>query len=177
MKKMMGWMAVMMLGLLAGPAQGVGPAAGSIPQPDYILYACKETESTADPRSAMRGINPAGMLATYIGNRDNRLIDMNARAAIKLTMMESTSHGKLNPHKTDDGRVYYMYDPTPDYVGNDRAVFQAEFEGKVYKIVVDIKVLVIVDESGSQCPPPKLIKATKPSSGASGYEQVSVFKL
>ena len=45
----------------------------------------------------------------------------------------------------------------------------AEFQGKLYKIVVDIKVLDVVVENIPVCPPPKLIKVTKPSSGDSGY--------
>jgi len=150
-------------------AQAATPAAGATPQPDYILNVCKETQEMGDPQSAWRGVNPVGMLATYLGNRDHRPINMAARAAIKLTLVTGTTHGKLNPHTTDDGRLYYMYDPTPGYIGDDRAVFQAEFEGKVYKIVVDIKVLIVIDNNSPQCDPPKLIKVTKPSSGDSGF--------
>jgi len=67
-----------------------------------------------------------------------------------------------------------MYDPTPNYIGNDRAVFLAEFEGKRYEIVVDLHVFegpaTPGDFGASTCPQPKLIKATKPSSGANVFD-------
>ncbi|MBU0621288.1 MAG: matrixin family metalloprotease [Gammaproteobacteria bacterium] len=42
-----------------------------------------------------------------------------------------------------------------------------EFEGKRYKFILQIKVMEYVPDD-TTCPPPKLIKVTKPSSGASG---------
>ncbi len=156
-------------------AQAATPSA--TPQPDYILNTCKETESTGDPRSAMRGVNPVGMLAAYMENHLQRLIDRATEATIKLTLIEGTIHGKLNPHTTGDGRLYFMYDPTPDYIGNDKAVFMAEFEGKRYKIVVNLVVSLQVNENPLTseqtpvCPPPQLIKVNgKPVSGSSGYD-------
>jgi hypothetical protein len=152
-------------------AQAATPSV--TPPPDYIFNKCKETESTGSPRSATRGVNPVGMLAAYIENHSQRLIDRATEAAIKLTLVEGTTQGKLNPHTTRDGRLYYMYDPTPNYIGNDRAVFLAEFEGKVYKIVVELHVFegpaTPGDSGASTCPPPQLIKVTKPSSSGSSY--------
>jgi hypothetical protein len=155
--------------------QAAAPAAGTTPQPDYILKGCQETESTGGTMSPFNGVDPAGWLATYIGNRDNRLIDMNATAAIKPVLLESTTHGKLIPKTSSDGSYHmYMYDPTPYYIGNDRAVFLAQFEGKVYKIVINLVVSLqvnenpLTDEQTPVCPEPTLIKVTKPSSGAKG---------
>lgn len=150
--------------------QAAATGASTPLQPDYILNACKETEH-GDPMSAMRGINPVGMLVTYLINKDNRHIDLATEASIKTTLLQGSKHGNLVAGTSNYGRTAYRYDPTPSYIGDDRAVFQAVFEGKVYKIVVDIKVLEVVDETpgGSQCEPPKLIKVTKPSSGDAGF--------
>jgi hypothetical protein len=71
--------------------------------------------------------------------------------------------------------VYYEYRSEPGYEGNDRVVFMAEFEGKRYKIVIDLIVGMVIDENSPQCPPPKLIKVTKPSSGSSGIDSGSIF--
>lgn len=51
-------------------AQASAPGTAANQQPDYILKACTETQSTGDPRSAVRGIDPAYMLKNYIQSRD-----------------------------------------------------------------------------------------------------------
>ena len=153
-------------------AQAAAPASGVIPQPDYILNTCTETTSTGDPRSAWRGVDPAGMLAIYLQNHANRTIDMEMMAAIKTTLLQGATHGKIIAEVDNTGLTSYHYDPTPNYEGDDRAVFMAEFEGKVYKIVVEIKVLFVIDQNSSQCNEPTLIKVTKPvrpSSGGLGF--------
>ena len=146
-------------------AQAATPSA--TPSADFILNGCKETEHTTDPRSAMRGVDPASMLRNYIENRGTRLIEL---SEIKnLTMLQGTQHGKIFSEIDNVGLTSYHYDPAPGYLGDDQAIFMAEFEGKRYKIVVDIKVLDVVVENIPVCPPPKLTKVTKPSSGDSGY--------
>lgn len=148
-------------------AQASTSGAGSdTQQPDYILNACQETEHTVDPRSALRGVDPAGLLGVYLENRDRKPVNM---AAIKTILLEGTKHGKIVAEIDNLGLTSYVYDPEAEYLGNDRAVFMAEFEGKRYKIVVDIKVLYIVDDNSNQCPEPQLIKVNKPASGSSGY--------
>lgn len=142
-------------------------AAGATPQPDYLLNICQETPSAGDTTTAMNGVNPAGWLRNYLESKDNRVVDL---ANIKnLTLLESTKHGELVPHTSSSGILYYMYTPIYKYMGDDRAVFTAEFEGKRYTIVVNLIVQKTVDENTPLCPRPTLIKVTKPSSGASGY--------
>lgn len=142
-------------------------------RPDFILTWCQETESTGNPMSAMRGIDPANGLAQYLEERGHRFIDTATIASIKPTLLEGTKHGKLNRHVAENGAVYYMYDPIPDYIGKDRAVFMAEFEGKRYKIVVNLIVQMHVDEKTPLCPEPQLIKLKskpKPTPGSSIYD-------
>jgi hypothetical protein len=147
---------------------------GSVVQkPDYILNLCQETEHTTDPRSAFRGVDPAGWLAVELGNRNNRdiLNNPSVMAAIKVTLLEGTKHGQLTAGVSNYGRVAYRYDPEAGYLGDDKAVFMAEFEGKRYKIVVEIKVLEIVDYNSPQCGAPQLIKVNgKPASGSLGTD-------
>jgi len=159
----------------AGPLSTIVLAEAAAPtatQPDYILTTCAETESTGDPKSAFRSVDPAGWLAVYLGNRDHRVIDLATRASIKPILLEGTTHGTITSGITNYGRTTYHYDPIPNYEGKDRAVFLAEFEGKVYKIVVNLAVSPTVGESplleGEQpvCPAPQLIKVKgKPTSG------------
>lgn len=151
-------------------AQAATPGAGATPQPDFILKDCQETEHTADPRSALRGVDPAGMLRNFISNQVNHGIDL---AAIKnITLLEGAKHGKITTEVDNTGLTFYGYDPEPGYLGNDRAVFMAEFEGKRYKVIIDLHVLNMVrDFDLSTCPPPKLIKVNgKPVSGAASYD-------
>lgn len=157
-------------------AQAAAPAG--TPQPDYILNYCKETQSTGDPRSAMRAVDPAYMLKNYIQIRDfkeNRIVEL---GDIKnVTLLQGTQHGEIASKTTNYGRTTFRYHPTPDYVGNDQAVFQAEYQGKVYKIVVKLVVSLTVGESPLMeweepvCPAPTLIKVNgKPVSGSTGYD-------
>lgn len=153
-------------------AQANAPA-GATPQPDFILNDCQETESTGDPQSAMRAVDPAYMLKNYLyASTSGKVIaDL---AAIKTMLLIGTQHGKIFSEVDNTGLTSYHYDAEPNYIGNDRAVFLAEFEGKVYKIVLELHVFTTVGENSgtSTCPEPQLIKVTKPakpSSGASGF--------
>lgn len=116
----------------------------------------------------MRVVDPAGMLRNYIQNRDNHYVDL---AAIKkITLLEGTKHGKTTAGVDTEGFTAYGYDPVPDYIGKDRAVFMTEFEGKHYKIVVDLIVSLGVYENSPQCPKHQLIKVKKPVSGSLGND-------
>lgn len=148
-------------------------AAPTATQPDYLLTGCQETESTGNPRSAFRSVDPAGLLEGYLGVRDHRPFSLENAASIKPILLESTTHGEITPRITNYGRSVFHYDPKPNYVGNDHAVFMAEFEGKAYKIVINLVVTLNVGESplmeGEEpvCPEPTLIKVNgKPVSGS-----------
>ncbi len=147
--------------------------AGATPQPDYILKYCKETESTGDSRSAMRAVDPASMLIIYFQQyKGAGFID---DTEIKnISLLENTKHGEIISGTTNTGRIAFGYDPEPEYVGKDRAVFMAEYQGVRYKIVVDLRVFLLFDEKTPVCPPPQLIKVNKPSSSNSGYDLNSI---
>ncbi len=105
---------------------------GAISQPDFILKECQETESTGDSRSAMRAVSPAAMLRNYLQNREKHAIDL---SLIKnVTLLEDVKQGEMISQTNSRGVVGFWYDPTPEYVGNDRAVFVAEYQGVRYKI-------------------------------------------
>ena len=155
------WMVAIWLLLAAGAgvagegSRGLSPSA----RPNYILKACTETQYAGDPRSAWRGVDPAYMLTNYLNRGKQVVFDL---ASIRnITLIQGTKHGKIFPEVDNTGLTSYHYDPTPNYEGNDRAVFLAEFEGKMYKIVVDIKVLFAIDQNASQCDAPKLIKVNR----------------
>lgn len=159
--------------IVLAQASSASTVGATLP-PDYLLTTCKQTESTGDPTSAGHAVDPAGMLAVYIGNREGRDIydDQVAMASIKVTMLQSTTVGKITTVVDNTGRSWYRYDAPPGYEGNDKATFMAEYQGKRYKIVVNLVVTPTVGESplmeGEKpvCPPPKLIKVNgKPVSG------------
>lgn len=158
-------------------AQAAAPAT---PRPDYLLTGCKQTESTGPSWSAGRAVDPAGLVKNFMQNKYNRPIDFSA--ITNVTLLEGTKAGKLTSVIDNTGRTWYRYDPVPNSTGNDRAVFLAEFEGKVYKIVINIVVSPTVGESpllpGEKpvCPPPKLIKVNrKPVSGSLGVDLNNIF--
>lgn len=152
---------------VAATLLGQADIAGSTPQPDFILNACSEKPSTGDPRSAMRAVDPAGMLQVYIEGRDGRIVEL---ADIKhVTLLQGATVGKITSVVDNTGRSWYRYDAPANYEGDDKAVFMAEYQGKRYKIVVELHVFEVIDESASSCPPSKLIKVTNPSSGDSGF--------
>ncbi|MBU0621138.1 MAG: hypothetical protein KJ795_04770 [Gammaproteobacteria bacterium] len=128
------------------------PITAATPQPDFTFNACTEVEHVT---TAFSGVNPALGLASYLERQGRSTIDL---ATIKITLLQRTSHGELTLGASDHARSMsaYSYDPEPEYIGKDRAVFMAEFEGKRYKIVVDIVVVEQVNENGpSVCPPPR----------------------
>ena len=137
--------------------------------PDYLLNVCEQTESTGDPMSAMRGVDPAYMLKNYIQNQVHHYVDI--AGITNISLLEGTTHGKITSGTTNYGRTAFGYDPEPSYVGNDKAVFMADFDGKHYKITVELHVFVMVDEKlPTTCPPPQLIKVNgKPVSGSSDF--------
>lgn len=147
-------------------AQAATPAT---PQPDYLLKICAEKASTGDTRYVMNGINPAGGVKNFLQNRDKQYVDM---AAIKITLLEGTKHGELEGELVS-GILAFMYYPTEGYVGKDSAIFMAEFEGKRYKIIMELHVFDVApsEYQPSSCPEPQLIKVNgKPVSGSSGFD-------
>ncbi|MHB8167602.1 MAG: matrixin family metalloprotease [Sulfuricella sp.] len=157
----------------------VAPGSNTM-QPDYLLKTCTDVQSKGDQTTAVNGVDPAGWLAVELGNRSHRDIydDPTALASIKITLLESTTHGKLIPHTRGAEGVYYMYEADPGYAGKDRAAFMAVFEGKTYKIVIDLNVYPetsIPDNVPSACPAPQFIKVNgKPVSGSSGLDTGSI---
>jgi hypothetical protein len=146
--------------------------AAAPPAPDFILNACNETASMAQfAGTAIRAIDPATDLAISLNEIANKAVVTDLTMIKNITLLEGTKHGKLVEEKDNEGLVSYYYDPVPNYVGDDRAVFTAEFAGKRYKIVVNLKVSLGVDNNSPLCPenPYELIKV-KPSSGASGID-------
>ena len=148
--------------------QAATPAAGSAtPFPDYLLKMCTEVASSNASQAVMNRIDPAGWLAVELGNRAGVSIDQATRATIKITLLESATHGALDPKTSDSGRVSYTYSSKPGYLGKDEAVFLAEFQGKRYKVVVNLVVSKDLIENPLTsamtpvCPEPQLIKLQK----------------
>jgi len=144
-------------------------ADSATPPADFIFNQCTETYHTVDPRSAFRAVDPAGMLSVYWASVGRKL-DL---ADIKVTLLQGTQHGNLFSEVDNLGYTSYHYDPAPGYLGDDQAKFMTDavYEGKHYRtmIILQIKVLQVVDEKSPTCPESVMIKAPKPATGDSGY--------
>jgi len=149
-------------------------ASGTTSQPDYILNKCKEYEETADPESAIHGIDPSYALANALNTQAGKKVVFDRTSIKNIMLVESAKYGKLEQRTAPNGIIYFMYYSEPGFVGDDHASFMAEFDGKRYKIVVNIKVLKYVDDNNPQCFKPQLIKVTKSSSGTNGYDLNSI---
>jgi hypothetical protein len=145
-------------------------ATPTTPQPDYILKSCEETVSGINSVIDARSFSPAATLADYLGRKNNRDIlgSPTVFSSIKTTLLEDTKQGKMTSIignvGGNAGLTYYVYTATPNYEGKDKAVFMAEFEGKRYKIILELHVFAIApmeNQSVNSCPPPKLIKVTR----------------
>jgi hypothetical protein len=148
-------------------------------QPDYQLNACREVPTAGGAISAMNMVDPAASLVGAVLTRERRQISAQEGdaldASVELTQMKGVAHGQLIPH-SPNGRVFYEYRSEPGYLGKDQAIFLAEFEGKHYRIVINVIVSEGIDENNPQCPPPpgQLIKINQPSPGFNGYNPNSV---
>ena len=149
---------------------------GATPQPDYILNDCQGTASGEQFKgTAIRVIDPGYALANALNKLAGKSVVNNLSMIKNITLLESVKHGKLVEETDNEGLISYYYDPVTNYVGNDRAVFMAEFQGKHYKIVINLKVSPGLNND--LCPAPldpkspyKLIKVKKAVTGQNGFD-------
>jgi hypothetical protein len=137
---------------------------------DYQLNTCQETEH-GDPRSAMRSVDPAGMLWFALGSYGNakeRRLGSDMVKDVKISLLTPTTHGSISPVVDNEGRTSFYYNPKPGFVGDDQATFSAEYAGKRYKIVFKLKVFSseFVFPSNPDCPFPTVIKLTPKQTSA-----------
>ncbi|MDP1611500.1 MAG: Ig-like domain-containing protein [Sulfuritalea sp.] len=133
----------------------------------YILKDCQPVPSMGDPKSAERVVDPASALSNYMENRVGHALDF---AAFKNpTLIEGPKHGKMTREVDSKGDVAFGFDPTPEYVGSDVAVFTVDYQGRQYKVIFELKVRKVVDQNIEYCPKPTLIKVKKPAAGSADY--------
>jgi hypothetical protein len=133
-------------------------------QADYVLKVCQEIESTGEFRSAMHTVDPKGFLAVFMGNRAGYEIDPSE--VNNPIQLEAPKHGSLVGVIGDADYKFFYYDPIRDYDGVERAVFQVEYQGKIYSVDFELRVAKGVSENSPQCPErnPVLLPATPLSS-------------
>ena len=148
-----------------------GGAVGSTQSPSYLLTACSEIPSMSDPTSAERFVDPVARLAIYYYQHFNIEPDLGSASSI---LLEGPKHGKITLVTENVDFPAYRYDAQPGYAGKDQVVFQAQYRGKYYKVVVNLQVSAvetIPDNGLGVCPAPQLIKVNgKPVSGSSSYD-------
>lgn len=144
--------------------------AASAPQPDFILNDCQGTASAKEfDGTALRAIDPGYALFNALNGLAGKQVVPALTSITNITLLEGPKHGGIVAGTSTSGRTAYRYDPIPDYVGEDRAVFMADYDGKHYKIVVNLKVSLGLNNELCPDTPYQLEKITKPSSGASSY--------
>jgi hypothetical protein len=138
---------------------------------DFMLKECWETQPTPnDPNSAVRGSSVSAMLRNYFRAYENRKVN---EWDISVSLLEMPKNGELKlGHYIQDSLAYesygktisyFRYDPKTGYLGKDRAVFAATYDGKRYKVFLDIVVSQAIAETGpATCSEPQLIRVKKP---------------
>jgi hypothetical protein len=145
--------------------------ASSNRKPDYILKDCQEFPNPIAEGSAEHLFSDAaGLLANYYYEHYKRDIDL---STIHTSILEEPKHGVITSVTDTLGNIWNSYEPDPGFLGEDKVVFQAEFGGKTYKIVMKLIVSVVtrdLSKAAPVCPTPQLIKVNnKPVSGSSDY--------
>lgn len=131
---------------------------------DYLIRDCTETEHVDNPNNALRGVDPAGTVMDYLQRLQKKFLDI---TEFKPTLLQGPQHGSLEYEVSNAGRMFYVYDPKPGFLGKDKAVFMVEYQGMHFKVSIDIHVLEIVSANESTCPSrPTVIKLRKSSQGS-----------
>ncbi len=141
------------------PASAQATRAAGSREYDYILSACI---SIGQKDVAMLGgeqsIFPASELELFYREDLNKDIHVDYSKTI---LAQAPEHGEIGSSKPG----YFGYTPKPGFVGQDKAVFMVEAEGKKYKVTIALAVRNdYVNESNPTCDSdlhfkPKLIKA------------------
>lgn len=121
---------------------------------DYIMKDCREFTDHMEEGAAEHVINVKQALANFYRRKYDKKIDVKS---ILTTVEEAPKHGEISRETTNYGNLVYSYDPEHGYLGKDSVVFSAEFGGKRYKVVMELRVLRGVG-NGTDCPEPHLIK-------------------
>jgi hypothetical protein len=146
-------------------------------QPDYLVKGCNPVNSDAkwgggviDPITSLLSVVKESITidSQFFSKRPSSL-----RGEVTLLgQVPQFKHGKLEAYThPEDGTPYYFFKPEAGYVGKDYGTFMARFDGKYYKIVIEVSMHPDYDEShnypDSLCPWPlnELIKIEKPTSG------------
>jgi hypothetical protein len=132
---------------------------------DFIFKYCQPVSSMFSGSDA-GAINPLFMFIDYINNRDGRMLDVyrDHQDFMNLSLLEDAKNGHIVELYEDEfnitiyderlkrsvnlnvvGFKYFRYDPIVNYDGNDSAVFMFEFEGKRYKVILDLLVEPLTD--------------------------------
>jgi hypothetical protein len=141
---------------------------------DFILKACKAIPTNPDSNpitykdglgvthwNAEYFISPAVIFRTYLQDRDRRAItDMSVFKNVVL--LEAPKYGHIVMMNEEEvNRADYSifhFTPTPNYVGKDKAVFAVEYQGKRYR--VDVELILVSSVMDEDCAA-RLIKIKK----------------
>ncbi|MBC3935296.1 matrixin family metalloprotease [Undibacterium sp. CY7W] len=125
---------------------------------NYIILNCQQIENRegADPRSADRVLDPA-IYVRIMGNTNENPID---EAHLDPILLTAPKHGKLKKIRANNGYGYYSYNPEPGFRGRDLVEFSVEANGKIYKVILNLVIVNIADDSENQkvCPTIKMKK-------------------
>ena len=142
-------------------------SSSAVAPPDYIMTKCQGTASAQEfDGTALRAIDPGYALFNALNKAAGMQVVPALTSITNITLLEGPKHGGIVAGTSTSGRTAYRYDPVPDYVGEDRAVFMADYDGKHYKIVVNLKVSWGLDNELCPDNPYQLEKVTNPSSGS-----------
>ena len=162
-------------------------------QPDFILQECQVVSSGEHEKlsSAERIVSPALALWNYIqlheqrpGVFDQATVDKISQ--LKVSLLKAPEHGRI--YLSAVGSNVFHYDPVTNSQGKESAAFMVEFEGKRYKVIIELVVLYTNGSDGNCLNPPKLIRVNGKSTSnavdiedyttpASWYRATSLYAL
>ncbi len=101
---------------------------------DRTIGVCHLIENPSNPPgTAVNVINPLRATNAYVDRVEHREIGLDG----KVTVLQGPKHGTL---EYLGGEGYFVYRPTPDNFGSDRATFLVEIDGRKIKVVYHFKV-------------------------------------
>jgi hypothetical protein len=83
-------------------------------------------------------VDPERAFRNYFYNYEQIQIPKGYSPVVEL--LSAPSHGEIVESRNTDGNIYRSYVPKVGFTGEDKAVFQVAYEGKIVKIIYVLKV-------------------------------------
>jgi hypothetical protein len=148
-------------------------------QPEYLIKTCVEAANTSYGGGGEFSITLplVGHVLAHEGRQASYEERLKMWKTVTLTQITDYAHGEVTLVDSSTPYDKFRYTPEPGFLGKDSAMFIGEFEGKLYKIQMNILVAkTFSDEAHTQspCPPDEMIKIEESKSEIPAFDWSSV---